>query len=125
MDSFRSYLEATDADLDTLIIQLRTEYPGITLFVYRGVNNIHIQEIRLPKELRGQGIGSKVIKTIQEYAKKVDMPITLSPEADKGYKAKLMQFYKNLGFKPNKGRYKDYSLGSMFGMTMVWRPREG
>lgn len=120
--NFKLWLEAEDTELNTLVTQLQAQYPGLTLFAYRGVNNIHIQEIRLPKEMRGKGIGSNVIRTIQEYARKVNLPITLSPSAEHGHKAKLDKFYRELGFRHNKGRRKDYSLGSMFGPTMIWRP---
>ena len=120
---FKLWIEATDEELKALNAQLVAQYPGLQLFVYRGVNCIHISEIRLPKEMQGHGIGTKVIQAIQSYAQKVNLPITLSPQPDRGRKAKLLKFYSSLGFKQNSGRNKDYSLGSTFGPTMVWRPR--
>jgi len=85
-------------------------------------SHIHIQQITVPKELQGQGIGTKVIMAIQEFAKSVGLPITLMPSPEPRMKAKLYKFYTSLGFRPNKGRHKDYSLSSFFGATLVWRP---
>lgn len=36
--------------------------------------------------------------------------ITLTPQAEPGYKGKLDQFYDRLGFKRNSGRNRDFSV---------------
>jgi len=83
---------------------------------------IYIHIITIKKEFRGRGYGKKIIEEIKDFADKYDLTIYLSPEPERGYKEKLLKFYKNHGFVDNKGRKKDYKLSSMFGKTMYRRP---
>src|SRR5581483_11083755 len=122
MDSFRLYIEESSR-LDDLVARLRTQYPGLSLWVYENPSVIHLQEIKVPEGQRGEGIGALVIKAIQQYAQEINKPITLNVSPERGFKKKLEQFYRNLGFYPNKGRRKDYSIGGFFGLVWVWRPR--
>ena len=64
------------------------------------------------------------MRAIQVYAQSVGKPIVLSPQPDKGKKAALERFYKNLGFVHNRGRHRDYSLSNFGGPTMLWRPNK-
>jgi GNAT superfamily N-acetyltransferase len=121
-ESFRKFVESSDNELENLVKSLELRYPGLILFVSRKNNEIHIHEIKVPEGMRGQGIGSQVIREIQNYAKSLKLPVTLIPEPEARYKAKLLKFYKDLGFYPNSGRRRDYSIGSTFGKTWVWRP---
>ena len=121
MESFRIYLESSD--LEALVQSLKNMYPGIDLFVTENNYRIHVHEIRvLDPKARGQGVGTKVMQAIQQYAQSIGKPIQLTPQGDKGKKAKLLKFYRNLGFYPNKGRHTDYSLSSVFGGDWLWKP---
>ena len=67
---------------------------------------------------------SEIVRKIQQYAQSVGKPIVLSPEPEKGKKAALERFYKNLGFVHNRGRHRDYRLSSFGGPTMLWHPQK-
>ena len=108
--------------IDNLISKLESQFPGLYLWVFNKKYSIHIGQITVPKEMQGQGIGTKVIQAIQDFSRSVNLPITLSPEAEPRKKAKLLSFYRSLGFVPNSGNKKDYRIASTFGQTYVWRP---
>jgi hypothetical protein len=121
-NSFKNFVETSEFGINSIVDKLRTQYPGLALWVFERPTNLHLQEIRLPINMRSQGIGSIIIKSLQEYARSVNKPIVLSPEPERGMKKKLLDFYKLHGFKPNKGKYMDYTLSSPTAPTMVWRP---
>jgi len=102
--------------------QIQILYPDVRIFAHEGKNNIKITSLFVPKEQRGKGIGTDIIKKIKEYAQKVNKAVSLQPAPEKGYKAKLTKFYKDLGFVQNKGRNKDFELSHPFGPTMYWKP---
>jgi GNAT superfamily N-acetyltransferase len=108
--------------LQELIRKIKAEYEGIDVWAYETDNKIHLSSLKVPLEKRHQGIGKKVVNMIKEFAKTRGKPITLDPEPERGYKNKLDVFYKDLGFKDNTGRNKDYSISSPFSRTMYWRP---
>jgi len=101
---------------------LEKEYPGLSLFVWENELKVYVSEIRLKPEMQNQGIGTAVMRRIQEYATKVGKPVVLHPQPDSRKKEKLTNFYKNLGFIDNKGRKTDYRLTEPFARTMYWRP---
>ena len=102
--------------------QIQILYPDVRIFAHEGKNNIKITSLLVPKEQRGKGIGTDIIKKIKEYAQKVNKTVSLSPGPEKGYKAKLTKFYIDLGFIQNKGRNKDFELSDPFAPTMYWKP---
>lgn len=109
-------------ELEQLNKALEAQYPGLSLSVYENEYKVYISEIRLKPEMQNQGIGTAVIKRLQEYATKIGKPVVLHPQADPRKKQKLDDFYKNLGFVDNKGRKTDYRLTEPFARTMFWRP---
>lgn len=109
-------------ELKALCDSLEQQYNGLSLFVYQTDYKIYVSEIRLQKEMQNQGIGTKVMNSIKEYAKKVGLPVVLHPQADPGKKKKLNEFYKDLGFVDNKGRKRDFSISEPMAKTMYWRP---
>jgi GNAT superfamily N-acetyltransferase len=119
--NFKLFLEE-NAELEALRQQLIAKYTGLDLWVFQSQDGvIHISNIETPRH--GEGIGTAVMQQIQNFAKRINQPIVLSPEPGPGKKAALLRFYTKLGFVHNKGRNKDYRLSSMFGPTMIWRPR--
>lgn len=107
-------------DLNDLLDQLRQEYPGLRIDAFESARLIELTGIEVEK--KGQGTGTKVIKALQEYARRVGKPIVLRPQSEPRKKAALFKFYKSLGFVVNKGRKKDYTLSSPFALTMYWKP---
>ena len=83
-------------------------------------DSLNVSKIIVPKELRGKGIGTKVMHLITKYADEHNMITTLSPSTDYGAtsKSRLVSFYRRFGFKPNKGRYADYKYSD----SMIRRP---
>jgi GNAT superfamily N-acetyltransferase len=83
----------------------------------RGDLRVHGFEVY--PQFRGQGYGTKALGGLNRYADSVNKRITLTPQAERGYKGKLKKFYNKLGFVPNKGRNKDFSVSD----TMIRNPR--
>ena len=114
----------TSNELKQLETALEAKYPGLDLYIWENKDKIEIAQIRLPKNLQGKGIGSSVIREIQQYAQKIGKVIVLMPAPESRKKKALDNFYKNLGFIANKGRHKDWQLSSFFGPTMYWKPNK-
>ena len=80
-----------------------------------------LSKIVVPKELRGTGVGSKVMKDLIDKADNEHAIIALTPDtAFGGTKGRLIKFYKGFGFVPNKGRNKDFRYRE----TMIRYPKE-
>jgi len=95
------------------------KHPGMKFNAYPSHGDtIRLQSLEVPKEQRRQGIGSTAVEALKKVAKRQNKRVTLTPEAEPGYKKKLNTFYKEKGFKPNKGRNKDYSVSD----TMIYDP---
>ena len=118
---YKTALESPE--LKKLCDDMEEQYRGLSLFAFEDNNKVYINEIRLPKEMQNQGIGSLVIRKIQEYAQKVGKPVVLHPQPDPRKKKKLYDFYKDLDFVHNKGRNRDYRISEPFANTMYWRPK--
>lgn len=80
--------------------------------------DIYISMIAVDKSQLGQGIGTKVMNKIINYADKVGKRIVLTPgKTDKSFgttsQTRLIDFYKRFGFILNKGRNKDFSISEL------------
>lgn len=81
---------------------------------------IIVSLIRLPKELRKTGIGTKIMQALCQLADRNNAIMALSPSNEFGTsKAALVSFYKSFGFVANSGRNKDYRLS----YTMIRNPK--
>ena len=85
---------------------------GIDADVYNGKNAIELSKIIVPKENRGEGLGSKFMQDLTAHADKYGKRVDLSPSKDFGASSvsRLKEFYKKHGFVENKGKHKDYSI---------------
>lgn len=72
---------------------------------------LNISKIVVPKEQRGSGVGSSIMRQLSDYADATGTRLTLSPSVDFGATSvsRLKDFYKQFGFIENKGRNKDFS----------------
>jgi predicted GNAT family acetyltransferase len=72
---------------------------------------LNISKIIVPKEQRGSGVGSSIMRQLSDYADATGTRLTLSPSVDFGATSvsRLKDFYKQFGFVENKGRNKDFS----------------
>lgn len=82
---------------------------GIDFFMYERGNHISLSQIVVPKGERSEGLGTKAMQSLINYADSAGKTITLTPSSDfGGSKTRLVDFYRRFGFVPNKGRNKDF-----------------
>ena len=113
--TFRNW---TDTLNESYILQdLENQY-GIDLDLYDSGEYLILSRIVIPKNKRGEGIGSKVMNQITQYADKLNKPIYLTPSKDFGATSisRLERFYSQFGFK--KKDKSDFSTRE----TMVRMP---
>ena len=105
-------------ETDRLESKLENKYP-VEVHIYENALRVRVSTIFIKKQDRNQGTGEQVMREIQEYAASVDKLVTLTASTSYGgHMTGLKRFYKRLGFKPNKGRNKDYR----FRDTFIWAP---
>src|SRR5574343_75366 len=94
--------------------EIKEKYKDVAdLFVWDGRTSVEVSRIVVNPNVRNQGIGTKIMNEIIAYADSVHKPVSLSPSKDFGGKiGKLKKFYGGLGFKPNKGRNKDFRISN-------------
>jgi hypothetical protein len=120
MKTFSDFLIEGNA-LEKISSAWERKHPGMKLFAYETstTGDIKLHNLEVPKEKRGQGIGSRALKGITKYADKNKKRVTLSQAPERGYKSKLDKFYKRNDFVPNKGRNKDFTTRD----TMIRNPK--
>lgn len=75
--------------------------------------------IRVAKEEQGLGLATKIMGELIEAADKNNWNLALSPDGSFGSsKVRLEVFYRRFGFRPNKGRTRDFNTWE----TMVRYP---
>lgn len=82
--------------------ELEDKY-GIDLDLYDNGKFLELSRIIIPKEKRGEGIGSEIMNQINDYADKKGLKIYLTPSKDFGATSisRLEKFYKDHGFVKN------------------------
>ncbi len=105
------------SDMADQVIQfqntLKKQYPQIDkLYLWLRPSNMDIvvSAIKIKEEFRKQGIGSQIMKAINEFADQYGLSVSLDPDPQPGYKKKLIDFYKSHGFVRNKGRNTDFRI---------------
>jgi GNAT superfamily N-acetyltransferase len=104
------------------VIMDKWESEGIECYFYTKHGDLTLSRIIIPKEKRGQGLGSEKIKELQRFAAKHNLRILLTPDKSLGAtsKGRLEKFYRGLGFYKNAGRNKDFRTSE----TFIWRPND-
>lgn len=91
--------------------QLNQKYGDLLDATLLEGRNVNLSKVVVPKDARGQGVGSDFMNDLAALADQQGQRVTLTPSSDfGGNKARLEQFYKRFGFVPNKGRTKDYEV---------------
>mgnify|MGYP000867960080 CR=1 FL=1 len=93
------------------LIQNFAQQNNVELDIYESFDNtIKISRIFVLKELRKQGLGTKILEFICNFADSNNKIILLSPSIDFGATSvnRLYSFYSRFGFIKNKGRKKNY-----------------
>lgn len=100
---------------------LSQKYPNIDLSVFENENGLTLSKIVVSENQRSEGIGTKVMNDLIDYADKNNLPIGVTPDTTfGGSKTRLESFYKKFGFVRNKGRNKDFN----FRETFVRQPKD-
>ncbi len=106
-----SELRAGATTIKGLRDHLDSTYQGVQSFVSESPNAVTVSKVVVPPESRGKGTGTAFMNDIIEYADSVGKPVALTPSSDFGGKVSALErWYKSLGFVPNKGRNKDFSV---------------
>ena len=99
---------------------LEAKFPNVSLSISENPKSLDLSKIVVPKELRGQGIGTNVMNDLIQYADETGKKINLTPSADFGGNVnRLKSFYKDFGFVENKGKNKDFTTRE----TMIRNPQ--
>lgn len=100
MKKYLEFIEESKDALEKISSSWERRHPGMKFILQRsGKNNIRLAKIEVPKEKRGQGIGTRAIRGLTRYADKTGSTVSLSPEPERGYKTKLNKMYSSHGFK--------------------------
>jgi GNAT superfamily N-acetyltransferase len=85
---------------------------GIRIELYDKGNRLDLDAIVIPKNLRGMGYGTKLMKEIVKYADNENKPIFLTPDTSYGGTSvnRLIRFYKKFGFRKNIDSSVSHSL---------------
>ena len=96
--------------VEDLLMNKYGEYLG-RLDINERPNSIILSTIVINGQFRNQGIGTKVMEDLINYADENNKIIALTPSPDLGgTKSRLESFYRRFGFVPNKGRNKDFTF---------------
>lgn len=104
--SFKKFIES----VEKISLAWERKHPGMKLDLSHSKNpeSIRVNSLKVPKQERNKGIGSRAMKGVINYAKKKNIPVSLNPSPERGKKQALDRFYKRLGFKKNSGRQRDF-----------------
>lgn len=117
----KSLLKADDTPKKGIQTILREKYPTADLDIFEMDKGIELSKIALPTDQRSQGLGSKIMKDLIDYADANNLKVATTPDTTFGgsSKKRLEDFYKNFGFKFNKNRNKDFD----FKNSMIRQPK--
>ena len=98
--------------MPTLKDRIVEKYPNVKLDLFGDASKgYELSRIELPKEARGQGIGTDIMDDLISAADAEGATISLTPDTSFGGSSvsRLNDFYKQFGFVDNKGKNKDFS----------------
>lgn len=89
-------------------------YPQVDHWISERPDSIVLNKIVVPKEQRGQGVGSAYMRDLLDYADRKGKRVELTPNTGLGAssQSRLERFYKGFGFIPNKGRNRDLMVNN-------------
>ncbi len=115
--------EPSIADRNTHLegFEARAEADGIELdlSINKRLKAVKLHLIKIPKDKRNEGLGTKTMKQVLDYVDDQGLLMTLTPsDAFGSSKRRLVEFYKSFGFRLNSGPYRDLR----FKDTMIRKP---
>lgn len=86
------------------------EAMGVSISLFQHPEYLKLNSIKVPKERRGEGLGTEFMEDLVRYADQYGLAIFLTPSTDLGASSvsRLRSFYSRFGFKRNQGRNKDF-----------------
>lgn len=104
--------ESPQNKLDAIIQNLESQGLKIDASYNPNKQQISLSRLVVPQEMRSQGVGTKAMQDLVNFADEQNALMQLSPSTDFGATSlnRLKDFYKRFGFVPNTGKYKDYSI---------------
>jgi GNAT superfamily N-acetyltransferase len=91
---------------------VKAKYPGVILSLSGNGQNgdfVTLGSIVIPKDQRNGGKGSAIMAELVKAADKNGWNLALTPDDFQGSsKTRLEVFYRRFGFRPNKGRSRDF-----------------
>jgi GNAT superfamily N-acetyltransferase len=109
-----------EPELQTLIKKF--EAMGVSISLFQHPEYLKLNSIKVPKERRGEGLGTEFMENLVRIADQYGLAIFLTPSTDLGASSisRLRSFYSRFGFKRNQGRNKDFRSWD----GMVRQPRK-
>lgn len=97
--------------------KIKTKLGLQSLIVTENDDTITLHSLIVGKDKRGQGLGSKAMQMLTNYADQNQKRIVLTPavkdkQGGTTSRGRLVKFYKQFGFVESKGRNIDYSIGA-------------
>lgn len=96
----------------------RPSHSGLRIYITKSETphgpHYKVHDLFVPPHLRGQGVGSRIMKGATKIADKNKGSMSLNQAPEKGKKTALRRFYAGFGFVPNKGRNKDFITRDSF-----------
>jgi len=93
----------TEVVIESYVLRDLEDKYGIDLDLYDNGKFLELSRIVIPKEKRSEGLGSEIMKQINDYADSKGLKIYLTPSKDFGATStsRLEKFYKDHGFVKN------------------------
>ena len=104
-----------DMSLDDVSKAIEEKHGLKSLHLYEKGDDITLSMIEVPKGARKQGKGTQAVQELVDYADSKGKRVILTPGLKDDLdgttsRARLVKFYKKLGFIENKGRHKDFTI---------------
>lgn len=111
MKTYSQFIQESQKVLNTIDRKYSRRHPGVNIDASydKATNRIRVNQLFVPPDQQGKGIGTRIMKGLGKYADKNNMQISLNQDPDKGKKAKLAKFYKSHGFQSNRGKSRDFT----------------
>lgn len=104
-------------DLKENLDSIKSQWDDLGIESYMTERNDYIilSKIVIPEENRNNGIGTKAMNLLCEYADTNNKIIACTPDSSYGGKlTKLKSFYKKFGFIENKGKNRDFYINESY-----------
>jgi len=126
LEQIESGIENKVAAFERTLQLLYPEIDRVGIYFEKANGSLFLSDLYIKEEFRGQGLGSKVMNSIIQFADNNNLPVVLIPEPDDEDVSpkQLVDFYKKFGFVLNKGKKTDYSFSDPFATTMYRLPKK-